>query len=109
MIVFNSSVNMVEVLENFMEFFVHESCGQCTPCREGNLRLMHAAEDIITGSVSCRECIAPFFELADAMKASSKCGLGQTSANCFVDIISNFVELSDECNCEECGCEGGDE
>ena len=108
-IVFDNSVNMVEVLENFMDFFVHESCGQCTPCREGNLRLMHAAQDIISGHVTCRECIAPFFELAEAMMVSSKCGLGQTSANCFVDIINNFVELADVCHCGECGCEGGDE
>ena len=108
-IVFNNSVNMVEVLENFMDFFVHESCGQCTPCREGNLRLMHAAQDIISGDITCKDCLTPFFELAEVMKSASKCGLGQTSANCFVDIISNFVELSDECHCGECSCEGGDE
>jgi [NiFe] hydrogenase diaphorase moiety large subunit len=108
-IVFDNSVNMVEVLENFLDFFVHESCGQCTPCREGNLRLMHAAQDIISGDLCCAECLAPFFELADTMMIASKCGLGQTSANCFVDIINNFVELSDECQCGECCCEGGDE
>jgi len=108
-IVFNNSVNMVDVLENFMDFFVHESCGQCTPCREGNLRLMHATQDIISGDLTCRDCVSPFLELAETMMVSSKCGLGQTSANCFVDIINNFVELSDECSCGENCCEGGDE
>ncbi len=108
-IVFDSTINMVDVLENFMDFFVHESCGQCTPCREGNLRLMHAAQDIINGDLCCKACMAPYFELAEAMKISSKCGLGQTSANCFVDIVNNFVELSDECHCGEYRCEGGDE
>jgi [NiFe] hydrogenase diaphorase moiety large subunit len=108
-IVFDNSVNMVEVLENFMEFFVHESCGQCTPCREGNLRLLHAAQDIMSGELVCRECVEPFFDLAETMMISSKCGLGQTSANCFVDIIRNFVDLSDQCSCGECCCEGGDE
>lgn len=108
-IVFNNSVDMIEVLANFMEFFVHESCGQCTPCREGNLRLMDAIHLIINGDLCCVESLTPFFELAETMKLSSKCGLGQTSANCFIDIINNFVEFSGECECGECNCEGGDE
>lgn len=103
-VVFNSSRNMLDVLENFMEFFVHESCGQCTPCREGNTRLLHAVSALKDGDVCCRECLEPYMELCDVMTLSSKCGLGQTSGNCFRDIVNGFVELP-----EECCCEGGDE
>jgi [NiFe] hydrogenase diaphorase moiety large subunit len=73
-----------------MEFFLHESCGQCTPCREGNFRLLHAVREISAGRLT-REQSAPYYELASVMKSSSKCGLGLTSANCFTDIIDRFV------------------
>jgi [NiFe] hydrogenase diaphorase moiety large subunit len=90
-IVFDSSVEMTGVLENFMEFFVHESCGQCTPCREGTLQLLRAVEDVASGTICSMEELREYFALADVMKTTSKCGLGQTAANCFVDIISSFT------------------
>ncbi|MBN2586006.1 MAG: SLBB domain-containing protein [Candidatus Fermentibacteraceae bacterium] len=92
-IVFNRSRNMMNVLENFLEFFVHESCGQCTPCREGNVRLLDTARAIRDGRITSREELKDFFMLAEIMKLGSKCGLGQTSPNCFVDIVTKFVEL----------------
>ena len=107
-IVFDTSRNMLEVLENFMEFFVHESCGQCTPCREGNLQLLGVVNALMDGEVCCRECISEFFVLAEVMKGTSKCGFGQTSANCFVDIVSNFVDIPSDCSTEECCYGGGD-
>ena len=94
-IVFDGSRNMMDVLENFLEFFVHESCGQCTPCREGNVRLLDATRSLRNGEISRMEELKPFFRMADIMKMGSKCGLGQTSPNCFVDIISKFVDLPD--------------
>ncbi len=45
-IVFNESRNMLKVLKNFLEFFVEESCGQCTPCRIGNVKLLECVEKI---------------------------------------------------------------
>jgi [NiFe] hydrogenase diaphorase moiety large subunit len=102
-IVFDNSRNMLEVLENFMEFFVHESCGQCTPCREGCIRLLHAVMALREGDVCCHECLQPFMDLCDVMSVSSKCGLGQTAGNCFRDMVNGFLELPLDCNCE-----GGD-
>lgn len=92
-IVFNNSRNMMDVLENFLEFFVHESCGQCAPCREGNVRLLDTARAIRCGKITNREDLKPFFMLAEVMKLGSKCGLGQTSPNCFVDIITKFIDF----------------
>jgi [NiFe] hydrogenase diaphorase moiety large subunit len=107
-IVFDKSRNMLEVLENFMEFFVHESCGQCTPCREGNLQLLHAVQAIIAGEACCRSCLSEFMTLAEVMKGTSKCGFGQTSPNCFIDIVRDFIDLPEDCSSGECCCEGGD-
>ncbi len=94
-IVFNTTRNMMDVLENFLEFFVHESCGQCTPCREGNVRLLDIAKAIRDGKITNREELKPFFMLAEVMKLGSKCGLGQTSPNCFIDIVSKFIDFPD--------------
>jgi [NiFe] hydrogenase diaphorase moiety large subunit len=94
-IVFDRSRNMLEVLENFMEFFVHESCGQCTPCREGNRRLLDAVHSMKNGSLTDRGAVAPFLALAETMKQGSKCGFGQTSSNCFVDIVDRFLIPAD--------------
>jgi len=95
-IVFDKSRNMLDVLENFMEFFVHESCGQCTPCREGNRRLLEAVHALQDGTIRTKAQVRPLLELAETMKSSSKCGFGQTSSNCFVDIVSQFVQLAAE-------------
>ena len=92
-IVFNGTRDMMDVLENFLEFFVHESCGQCTPCREGNVRLLDTTRCIRNGEITTMEELKDFFMLAEIMKLGSKCGLGQTSPNCFVDIVTKFVEL----------------
>ncbi|MFZ1281030.1 MAG: NADH-ubiquinone oxidoreductase-F iron-sulfur binding region domain-containing protein, partial [Ignavibacteriaceae bacterium] len=48
-IIFNESRNMLHVLKNFMEFFVEESCGQCTPCRIGNVKLLEGINMIERG------------------------------------------------------------
>lgn len=92
-IVFNASRDMLDVLENFLEFFVHESCGQCTPCREGNVKLLDATRSIQRGEITTMDALKPFYHLAEIMKLSSKCGLGQTSPNCFVDIVTKFTDL----------------
>ncbi len=92
-IVFNSTISMIDVLANFMDFFVHESCGQCTPCREGTQQLMDTIEMIISGEIDSIMDIEEYFALARVMKVTSKCGLGQTAGNCFVDIISKFVDI----------------
>ncbi len=47
--IFNESRDMLKVLKNFMEFFVEESCGQCTPCRIGNVKLLEGVEKIERG------------------------------------------------------------
>jgi len=88
-IVFNKSRDMLCVLKNFMEFFVEESCGQCTPCREGNYRLLEGVKLMEKGQCSIYY-LRILRDLAETMKISSKCGLGQMSPNPFLTIIDNF-------------------
>ncbi|BBB32053.1 [Fe] hydrogenase NAD-binding subunit [Thermotomaculum hydrothermale] len=90
-IVFGENRDMLKVLKNFLEFFVEESCGQCTPCREGNYRLLEGVEMLEKGECSVRY-VRELLTLCDVMKTSSKCGLGQTSPNCFLSILENFKD-----------------
>ena len=83
-IVFNKHRNLLDVAANFLEFFKEESCGQCTPCREGIPVLLEALEKIRKGDDSCKEDI---ISLCETMQVASKCGLGQSVPNAFLSII----------------------
>ena len=90
-IIFNESRNMLKVLKNFMEFFVEESCGQCTPCRIGNTKLLEGINMIESGNFTF-SYINNLKELGRTMQVASKCGLGQSSPNSFISILENFKD-----------------
>lgn len=87
--VFNESRDMLHVLKNIMEFFVDESCGQCTPCRIGNVKLLEGVEMIEKGQYTFSH-INKLKDLGRTMQLASKCGLGQSSPNPFISILENF-------------------
>jgi [NiFe] hydrogenase diaphorase moiety large subunit len=89
--IFNENRNMLHVLKNFMEFFVEESCGQCTPCRIGNVKLLEGVEMIEKGEYKF-SYINQLKGLGKTMQVASKCGLGQSSPNAFISILENFKE-----------------
>lgn len=88
-IVFGPHRNMLEVARNFMEFFVEESCGQCTPCRYGTETLLEGIRLLQEKKCSMRY-LNELFSLCESMQISSKCGLGQTAPNAFLSILKNF-------------------
>jgi [NiFe] hydrogenase diaphorase moiety large subunit len=90
-IIFNESRDMLHVLENFMEFFVEESCGQCTPCRIGNTKLLEGVRKIESGDYTFGY-INTLKDLGKTMQVASKCGLGQSSPNAFISILENFKD-----------------
>jgi [NiFe] hydrogenase diaphorase moiety large subunit len=90
-IIFNESRDMLHILKNFMEFFVDESCGQCTPCRIGNSKLLEGIEKIEQGDCSI-SYLRELIELGKSMQVASKCGLGQSSPNPFISIMTNFKD-----------------
>ena len=89
--VFGKNRDMLKILKNFMEFFVEESCGQCTPCRIGNVKLLEGVEMIEKGEFTF-EYINKLKELGATMQVASKCGLGQSSPNSFISILENFKD-----------------
>jgi len=91
MMLFNSSRSMYNVLKNYVEFFEEESCGQCTPCRVGCQQLKKGIEAVKKGEKSAHY-LETLQKLAETMKVTSKCGLGQSVANSFSSIVDNFKE-----------------
>jgi [NiFe] hydrogenase diaphorase moiety large subunit len=88
---FNSSRSMYHVLENYLDFFAEESCGQCTPCRVGTQQLLKGIRAIKRGEKSANY-LNTLYKLAETMKITSKCGLGQSVANSFCSIVDEFKE-----------------
>jgi [NiFe] hydrogenase diaphorase moiety large subunit len=88
-IVFGPQRDMLDVAENFLEFFVEESCGQCTPCREGNPKLLEGVWMLKEGRCSMAY-LKELLRLGETMQLASKCGLGQSSPNAFLSIVENF-------------------
>ena len=88
-IVFGPDRDMLEVAYNFLEFFVDGSCGQCTPCREGNAKLLEGVEMLEAGECSSHY-LRELCQLGETMQLASKCGLGQSSPNAFLSIVKHF-------------------
>lgn len=80
MIVMDSSACMVDVAKFFMDFCREESCGKCLPCRAGTVE-MYNLLDRITQARATRDDLAKLEHLADMVKVSSLCGLGQGAPN----------------------------
>ncbi len=89
MMVFNSQRNVLEIAAKFLDFFVEESCGYCTPCRVGNVLLKERLETIIEGK-GTPEDLDYLQQLGESVKTASRCGLGQTSANPVLTTLKNF-------------------
>jgi [NiFe] hydrogenase diaphorase moiety large subunit len=102
-IIFDQNRDMLKVLKNFMEFFVEESCGQCTPCRIGNTKLLEGVEMIENENYTFAY-LDKLKDLGKTMQVASKCGLGQSSPNSFISILENF---KDEIFYHETGVENG--
>jgi [NiFe] hydrogenase diaphorase moiety large subunit len=83
---------MLEVASQFMEFFVEESCGYCTPCRVGNVLIKQRLERIRQG-LGLKEDLDYLEELCLTVKKMSRCGLGQTSPNPVQSTLANFRQL----------------
>jgi|GEM_PF-13782 len=92
MMVFDSSRDVLGIVADFMEFFVEESCGFCTPCRVGNVLLKDRLSDIRAGK-GVPEDIEYLKNLGETIKFASRCGLGQTSANPVLTTLRNFPSL----------------
>ncbi len=92
MIVIGQNRNLLkDVVVNFMEFFIDESCGSCVPCRALTPVLKQKLEKMIEGK-GVKLDIEDMLKLAKTMKDLNRCGLGQTAANPIITTIENFRE-----------------
>lgn len=84
-----------EVVLNFMEFFIEESCSSCVPCRSLTVILKDKLMKILDGNGSASD-IAELQQWAKYMKHLNRCGLGQTAANPILSTIENFRHLYED-------------
>ncbi|NPA68869.1 MAG: NADP oxidoreductase [Chlorobi bacterium] len=90
--IFNSKRDVFDILTNFSNFFIAESCGLCTPCRAGNYLIGKRLEKIKNGEATFEE-IEELKSWAKVLRDTSRCGLGKTSTNFIVDTVNKFPEL----------------
>lgn len=88
-IVMDENTCMVDMARFFMEFIQDESCGKCTPCREGNSRILQILEKICNGHGEPGD-IQILEELSGVIKEASLCGLGQTGPNPVLSTLRYF-------------------
>lgn len=88
-IVFSGARNILEIVEYYMSFFVHESCGYCTPCRVGNVFLQKAIGKFRQGLAN-PEDIEYLRDLSQTIIETSRCGLGTTSPRPILSTLDNF-------------------
>jgi NADH:ubiquinone oxidoreductase subunit F (NADH-binding) len=89
--VIDDYTEILDLVENIMEFFIEESCGKCTPCREGNIRIYEIIQRINRGEGKMDDLVL-LEELAETMNFASLCGLGQNSSVAVITSMHNFRE-----------------
>lgn len=89
LIVMDEDNCMVDIAKFFLEFTVDESCGKCSPCRIGTRRMLELLNKITSGKGEEGD-IEKLETLANSIKASSLCGLGQTAPNPVLSTIRYF-------------------
>jgi NADH:ubiquinone oxidoreductase subunit F (NADH-binding)/(2Fe-2S) ferredoxin len=98
LVVMDEDTCMVDVARYFLEFITKESCGKCIPCREGTMR-MYEILDKITSSYDClseeenlerMQGIIYLNRLAEVVRDTSLCGLGQTAPNPVLSTLKYF-------------------
>lgn len=95
-IVFDTTVSVPEVLEWLLHFFRQESCGKCTPCREGSI-VAHDIVERIARNEGRPGDINQLRHLAELLQQTSFCGLGQSIALPINSAIDHFPEDFQQC------------
>jgi len=88
-IVLDDTVNMAWLVEKTVHFFKHESCGKCTPCREGTYWMSRLTRRIVQGKAS-REDVQLLDNVARQMQGKCLCALGEFSTMAVTSAIEKF-------------------
>lgn len=95
MVFLSTKKNLVDSAHYFLSFTRSESCGKCTPCREGNIRMHEILQKVINFEASEKD-LELLERAAHIIKDSSLCGLGQTSPNPVLSTLKYFRDDYDE-------------
>jgi [NiFe] hydrogenase diaphorase moiety large subunit len=93
--IFNSKTDVFDILQNFSNFFIEESCGLCTPCRAGNYLIGEKLSRIRKG-LEQEKVMDEIDNWSRIIRTASRCGLGKTSTNFLIEAIEKFPEVLKE-------------
>ena len=90
--IFDQSRDLLDIVRQFMEFFVKESCGICVPCRAGGVDLYHKTELLIAGRATQKD-LDDIVKWGGLMRSTSRCGLGTTAPRPLLTTLEKFPEI----------------
>ena len=90
--VFDDTRDMVRAAHDAMEFFAHESCGKCFPCRIGTQRMTERLNGVKVGPQELQDWLTEMQDIGDTMKATSACGLGMAAPNVTESLMRYFPD-----------------
>lgn len=90
-LVFGQQRDLLTIHRNFAQFFAHESCGFCTPCRVGTQLLKNTLDNIAAGRGSACD-LEELQQLGQIVQRQSHCGLGHSAANHVLDGLQQFPQ-----------------
>ncbi|MCG3685131.1 NADH-quinone oxidoreductase subunit NuoF [Aliarcobacter butzleri] len=91
MIVIDEDTSMVEVAKNIIEFYHHESCGQCTPCREGTGWIDKILKKVIAGEASDKD-LKTIMDVCDTLNGKTVCVFAPAVKDIIANIVKKFPE-----------------
>ena len=89
--IFDETTSVVRVVRGWIEFYAHESCGKCTPCREGNSWMVQVLRRIEAGK-GTQEDIDTLLDICDNLLGRSFCALGDGATSSVTSAIKYFRE-----------------
>ena len=90
--VFDKQRDLMDMVMNFAEFFCHESCGFCTPCRVGGQLLKNLVNKVVVGHATGLD-LEEMSNIARVIQQDSHCGLGATAPNHVLDTMEKFPQI----------------
>jgi NADH-quinone oxidoreductase subunit F len=91
-IVMDKSTDLIEAIARLSHFYMHESCGQCTPCREGTGWMYKIMQRFVSGNFKLEE-IDQLFNITKQIEGHTICALGDAAAWPIQGLIKNFREV----------------
>lgn len=90
--VFNQQRDLLDMVQNFSQFFCHESCGFCTPCRVGGTLMRNLVEKVADGHATSYD-LDEMKNIGLVMQNTAHCGLGATAANPVLNTLNKFPDI----------------